>query len=118
MKKVGMLVALITILMFTSMAWADQVKVAWDTYPNQTQIVGFRLYRSASPGVYVYGSGSANLVAQIATPSQVTYTIPNIPDGTYLVLTAYTATGAESGPSNEVRYVFVPGSPTGLVRIP
>jgi len=66
---------------------------------TETDLVGYRLYRTSIPGQYVYGANEA--IATIPAGTE-TVTIYNIPDTTFFwVVTAFNNT-YESRPSNEV----------------
>jgi hypothetical protein len=115
MKK--LIVSLALCLIFVSGAIAGDVKFGWDNYSDLANIDGFRLYKSAISGTYVYGSASPNFVANISK-DLVLYTAFGLPAGkTYFVLTAYKGT-IESGPSNEVNTTIGLNVPTTFKIIP
>jgi len=111
MKK--LLLAVVAFFFTVGMACAaSNVTFTWD--PNsESDLAGYRLYQSNTSGAYTYGDG--NQIATIPTGIE-TVKIADVADGTYFwVLTAYDATGNESGPSNEVTANFdtlAPGAPT------
>lgn len=120
---------LLTILACASFAHAATVELnfAWDRNV-ETDLAGYRLYYSATAGQYVKGTGSANLLKVIPALNPVSgsnhpNTVLQSMTGTdgqrvYFVLTAYDATGNESGYSNEVSYTFpdttAPQPPSGF----
>ena len=111
MKK--LLLAVVAFFFMCGMACAaSNVTFEWDAN-SETDLAGYRLYQSQTPGVYTFGDG--NQVASILTGTE-TVTITGVSDGVYYwVLTAYDTHGNESGPSNEVTAnldTLAPGSPT------
>lgn len=84
---------------------AQSVTLAWDANPPEDQVQGYYLYHGPASGQYT------NRVQVPALPSP-TCTISNLASGslTFFVVTAFTAAGLESDPSNEVSYT-VPGPP-------
>ena len=98
MKK--LLLAVVAFFFMCGMAMAaSNVTFEWDAN-SESDLAGYRLYQSQTPGVYTFGDG--NQVATISTGTE-TVQITDVLDGTYFwVLTAYDTNGNESGPSNEV----------------
>ncbi|NWG13123.1 MAG: fibronectin type III domain-containing protein [Acidobacteria bacterium] len=84
-------------------AWADDVGLAWD--PNtETDLAGYKVY---------YGTASRTYGPPVTIGLQTTYTVTNLPPGTYyFAVTAYNTAGLESGFSNEVS-ANIPGTPSG-----
>ena len=113
MKK--LILTLLACLLLAGTAFADNsVSFKWDAN-TETDLAGYRLYQSTTPGQYTFGEG--NQVAIISAGIE-TVTLPNVLDGTFFwVLTAYDLEGNESGPSNEVSATLdstPPGAPTIL----
>lgn len=98
MKK--LLLAVVVFFFMCGMVMAaSNVTFEWDAN-IESDLAGYRLYQSQTPGVYTFGDG--NQVATISTGTE-TVQITDVLDGTYFwVLTAYDTNGNESGPSNEV----------------
>ncbi|MFH1882931.1 MAG: hypothetical protein ABIL62_09505 [Planctomycetota bacterium] len=98
MKK--LLLAVVAFFFMCGMACAaSNVTFEWDAN-SESDLAGYRLYQSQTPGVYTFGDG--NQVATILVGTE-TVQITGVLDGTYFwVLTAYDTKGNESGPSNEV----------------
>lgn len=97
-KKFGFILFILTVSCFVcGLAFAKQdLTFAWD--PNsETDLAGYRLYRSATPGNYIYGSGK-----ELAQVPAGTETVKVTTDPGYFVLTAFDTHGNESGPSNEL----------------
>ena len=95
----SLLMAFLMVLLLVGQAWADSnVTFAWDAN-TETDLAGYRLYQSSTPGTYTFGESEAVVTIPAGTETvQIT-----VPDGTlYFVLTAYDTDGNESGPSNEV----------------
>lgn len=123
---------IISILVFilTAPAFAATVELnfAWDRN-TETDLAGYRLYQSATSGQYTKGTTSANFIKAIPAVNPVSGT--NHPSSTlqsmtgtdgqrvFFVLTAYDATGNESGFSNEVSFTFpdttAPQPPKGFL---
>ena len=82
-----------------SSAIGGQVIFEWD--PNsESDLAGYRMYQTTTPGQYVYGE--ENAIGDISAGTE-TFTLQIQEDGTfYWVATAYDTAGNESGPSNEV----------------
>jgi hypothetical protein len=90
-------------LISTICAFWVSVTVLWNAN-TETDLKGYRCYRSSVSGNYVFGTGSANLMFDVGA-GVTSSIITNVPDdGRYYVLTAYDITGNESKPSNEVFY--------------
>jgi hypothetical protein len=85
---------------------AQSVTLQW-LANTESDLAGYRVYRTDTRGQYLFGPSSPQLAAEIAAGPDpggiVTHTFINIPDGTwYWVVTAYDGNQLESGPSNEV----------------
>ena len=82
-----------------SSASGGQVVFEWD--PNgESDLAGYRLYQTATPGQYTFGA--TNAIGDILVGTE-TFTLVTQEDGTfYWVVTAYDTAGNESGPSNEM----------------
>ncbi len=104
------LTALLLFLMVASVQ-AATVNLAWDA-STSSGIVSYNVYRSTTSGSGYVKIGSST------TLSYSDATVPNTGQRFYYVVTALNVGGAESGYSNEVFFVEVPGSPTNLRRIP
>jgi hypothetical protein len=90
-------------LISTICAFWVSITVMWNAN-TETDLKGYRCYRSSVSGSYVYGKTSPNLMFDVGA-GVTSSTIANVPDdGRYYVLTAYDITGNESKPSNEVFY--------------
>lgn len=107
------------IMLGVSSSWGGQVVFEWD--PNsESDLAGYRLYQTTTPGVYEYGADKA--IGDIPAGTE-TFTLTTFIDGKFFwVATAYDTNGNESGPSNEVTATInfkPPSPPTGCVlRIP
>jgi len=93
---------------FIQSASAAPITLAWGA-STAADLSGYRVYRSTSPGSYVFGPSSPQLVD--SPPAGVeNCSFSDVPDTAhYYVVTAYDAAGNESGPSNEV--AFAPSDP-------
>ncbi|MFH1623562.1 MAG: hypothetical protein ABID54_00210 [Pseudomonadota bacterium] len=84
---------------------AAEVTFKWDGN-SEADLAGYRLYQSNQSGVYVYGSGSPNLKADLArgpNPGGTEEVMIQVEDGTWFwVATAYDTEGNESLPSVEL----------------
>lgn len=104
----------IAMLLLPSVAWAaSSVTLEWDAN-TEPDLAGYRLYQSASSGVYVYDAAHVVLTIPVGT---TTGSIQSPDGGWFWVLTAYDSSGNESGPSNEVTRALdseAPGDPSGL----
>ena len=85
-----------------------KVTLAWDPSPTAS-VVGYRIY---------YGTGSGNYAASVSFGKVTTGIVSNLLSGItyYFTATAYTASGLESDPSNEINYT-VPGGATPIQQI-
>ena len=105
MKKLFSVFILFLCLVICVPVFAAKITLVWDgTLTNGT----YRIYQTMIPHVYCFGDGNevASTVAGITK-----CTINDIPPGRYcFVVTAVTAEGQESGPSNEV-CITLPGPP-------
>jgi len=107
MKKLLLTIALVLIC---STAYAFDLQVGWDVYPDKDIISGFKLKIGEVSGTYP-------TVLTITDVNAVTYTVPafdtTFPKKKYfMVLTAFNATD-ESDNSNEIIYT----KPLGKLRI-
>jgi len=94
------------------------ITLEWDAN-IESDLVGYRLYRSNVSGVYEYGIYSSDLVDEITCgPNDVsccTYTGSYL-ENSYYVVTAFDVDGDESGPSNEVNTIS-PANPKSFKRV-
>jgi len=92
------LILVLAILFIASTALAStNVSLEWDAN-TESDLAGYKIYRSAVSGVYSSGAEVGNVVAPT-----VQFTDNDVPDGTWFwVCTAYDNNGLESGYSNEV----------------
>ncbi len=124
MKRFSSALVLVLVLLAISTvtnAATDKLTFQWD--PNtESDLKGYRLYRSATPGTYTYvGKNSsltpanppASYVISVAKPDVTADVDISAPDGStvYFVLTAFDASGNESGPSNQVSHVMSDSTP-------
>lgn len=88
------LLAFMATVCFMANAQAKQVTLIWDP-SNDPQIVAYRLY---------YGTVSRSYDQQLDIGVATTAIVSNLADGItyFFVVTAFTAQGVESQPSNEV----------------
>lgn len=88
---------------------AGQVTLAWD--PNgEPEVAGYKLYYGPVSGQYDQVIDVGNVTTTTVTDLQT--------GGTYwFVVTAYTADGLESDPSNEINYTPLPTPPTAAVLL-
>ena len=95
----------------TSCLAFSSVTLAWDRSPDPT-VTGYYLYYGGRSGTYT------NRLSAGSTSN----TVPNLTSGVtyYFVVTAYTAAGLESDPSNEVGYTVPMPAPriTNAHRLP
>jgi hypothetical protein len=74
-------------------AFSGDVSLAWDPSVSEG-VTGYKVY---------FGSSSGDYGTPITIPNQTSYTVADLPSGTYyFAVTAFNATGDESGFSNEV----------------
>jgi hypothetical protein len=112
-------VILLLSLLALSDAWALEAKsgatasatskttaiLSWEPSPSP-KVVGYRVYIGTTPGVYSWS---------INVGSATTYTVSNLAVGNYyFAVRAYSASGAESGYSNEVSKTITRDSGTQL----
>ncbi len=107
--------ATLFVLFAATASWA--VGLAWD-YPEGTDVAGFRIYQSSTPGQY---DRAKDKVAEVSKDArQVTFTVLSPQDGkpVYFVGTAFDTAGNESDNSNEVSIVapdkIPPGAPANF----
>ena len=98
MKKLIIILAIVFMAFTASTAFgATNVSLQWDAN-TESDLAGYKIYRSAVSGVYSSGAE----VGDVAAPT-VQFTDNNVPDGTWFwVATAYDTFGNESEYSNEV----------------
>jgi hypothetical protein len=83
-------------------AKAADISIQWDANA-ETDLAGYKVYYGTASGVY----GTAIVLGKVTT-----HTLTNLPAGTYYIaVTAFNASGLESGYSNEVSTTLA-GSPT------
>lgn len=87
------LIAILSLVALSAPAMAADVTLQWD--PNsETDLAGYKIYYGTASGVYG---------PPIVVGVQTTFTVAGLPPGTYFfAVTAYNASGLESGYSNEV----------------
>jgi len=107
-SSLPVLIAALLILAFSVPAFAADVTLSWD--PNsESDLAGYRLYYGTASGVYGM---------PITLGIQTTFTITNLPPGTYFfALTAFNTSGLESGFSNEVTTTISSTPTTGKCDI-
>src|SRR5437016_7653401 len=83
---------------------AGNMTLAWDA-DSDPSVVGYRLYSGTTSGVYTQTTEVGNALA---------VSVSNLANGNtyFFVVTAYNASAAESGPSNEVSYIASTSTPT------
>jgi hypothetical protein len=87
------LIALVMLFALGSVARAADATLAWDAN-TESDLAGYKIY---------YGNGSHVYGSPVILGKVTTYTITNLPAGTYyFAVTAYNTAGLESGYSNEV----------------
>jgi hypothetical protein len=98
-SSLQLMIATLLILACSAPAIAADVTLAWD--PNsESDLAGYKLYYGIASGVYG---------TPITLGLQTTYTITNLPPGTYFfALKAFNTLGLESGFSNEVSTTIPP----------
>ena len=104
-RSIKILVATGFYVTFYLTASASQsVSLAWDSSPD-TNVTGYVLY---------YGNVSGTYTSRLDVDTNTTTTVTGLAEGStyYFVVTAYSAVGLESAPSNEVGFI-VPG----LIRL-
>jgi len=129
-KMKRLLIVLISFVMLAGVAFADNsVTFKWNKN-TETDLAGYKLYRSATPDGQVVGTDTPvaivspnneiydhGLIPNLASDKEA-LTINNIEDGTwYWIFTAYDTNDNESGKSNEVSAILdstPPGAPTIL----
>lgn len=107
---IGLAILLGLVIIGVTNSQAGQVVFEWDAN-SESDLAGYRLYQTSSPGGYVFGE--ANAVGVIPAGTE-TFTLTMNVDGTFFwVVTAYDTADNESGPSNEVttEVNFKPPSP-------
>ena len=100
---------LLLILSLASLGYAMDVTLGWDAN-SETDLAGYKIYYGTTAGGPYNGSGSSEGASPIviplgslANPASPGFTVHGLADNTYyLVATAYTTAGLESGYSNEV----------------
>ena len=126
MKRIFMAAVLAVLIAVPAIAGNEEVSFGWDKN-TESDLAGYRLYFSQTPGVYVKKATSAttpNLLMEIPVtasshPNTATHAV-SAADGAkvYFVLTAYDLSGNESGFSNEVTYTMTdqtaPAAPKGF----
>jgi hypothetical protein len=116
MKKIQ--TALFILLVgFVANAHAAVVTFEWAAN-TESDLAGYRIYKSTVSGQYVYGpSNAAGNYGKVTTGTVNVTGVEG--DRFYFVLTAYDTSGNESLPSNEVSYVVPdttpPAAPKGLM---
>ena len=99
------------LVLLATISYSATANLSWTASP--TPDVTYRVYISDTSGGYTFGTGGIDVVGLSAT-------VP-LTDGVsaYMVVTAISAQGLESGPSNEVfRYAYEwtpPKPPANLV---
>lgn len=127
MKKTLLIIILVLSLASLSFAASESVTLGWDAN-TESDLAGYRLYMSSTPGVYTLVGKNpsltptnppANYVKSIAKPAVTMSATVSGVDGQkiYFVLTAFDSAGNESGVSNEVTYTLSdspPAAPKGF----
>lgn len=92
-----LLIAIFFTFMASTVLASTNVTLQWDAN-TESDLAGYKIYRSAVSGVYSSGAE----VGDVAAPT-VQFTDNDVPDGTWFwVCTAYDNNGLESGYSNEI----------------
>jgi hypothetical protein len=126
MKKI-LIVTLLLLFASTAYAVTERINFGWDAN-TETDLAGYRLYTSGTSGQYTYVGRNASLtptnppasyLKSVARPAVATSVDMVGVEGqrVFFVLTAFDTAGNESGPSNEVSYVFsdqAPAAPRGF----
>jgi len=93
---------------FGAVGFGNLINTAWDAN-TETDLAGYRIYRSSQSNVYTFGVGSPNLIHQVecsggdTSNNCTSYSFDDTPIGTWFwVATAYDSYGNESGPSDEL----------------
>lgn len=102
------LILAVALILFAVKAFADPpATFLWDAN-TETDLAGYRIYFTETPGSYTFGgNASPNFLAEIPCPPNTatccTWAKPSLDGpGFYYVATAYDTSGFESLPSNEV----------------
>ncbi len=104
----AMLIILTAVSAFPNAAFAGEVKLAWDA-STDASVTGYKIY---------YGTATRQYGAPINAGLQTSYTVTGLAAGTYyFAVTAYNASGQESGYSNEVVYTVTSNATTPTVTI-
>lgn len=119
MKKVLTAICIVLILIgvmaIEAAAATSTVTFAWDAV-TATDLAGYRLYQSTTPGVYNKATGK---VCDVLKPT-TTCTVAGVADGTYYwVATAYDTAGNESVYSNQISRTLDTNAPSapGALKI-
>jgi len=98
---IGLAMACVSMFVFTGSAYAQSVKLAWDS-SSTASLAGYKVYRSEQSGVFTLPpiSGSSALTAPAFTDSTVQYGRTY-----YYVVTALNSSGTQSSYSNQVQAV-------------
>ena len=123
MKKLIVVLLCVTVMFslavvaIASKIEGEFVGFVWDA-STETDLAGYRIYRSDTAGSYVYGEESLNLVFDVActggntTVACTTWQTDMTPLGTwFFVITAFDFAGNESAPSDELTETVVAYNP-------
>lgn len=110
MKKIIVL-SILFVLFFVSKSYCLTQGFAWDAVVS-SDLAGYRLYQSQTPGVYDKATQKVADVSKTNTIASVTISLNN-GETLYFVATAYDTKGNESGFSNEVSLTVPDGTPPG-----
>lgn len=103
--RIRNLIALVWLsLLAVAVDAAETITLAWDASPD-AEVTGYRLY---------FGPASATYTNTVDIGAKLTTDVTLTPGTFYFVVTAYTAQGLESDPSNEISYSVRPGKPLNL----
>ena len=95
--------------------WADtEVTLGWDAN-TETDLAGYRIYKSNAPGIYEYGADHCAIEVAAGTETATIIVIDGV---WFFVATAFDTSDNESGSSNEVTEIFdsiPPAAPTNTV---